>query len=52
MTRFLQAISHYSPAEEPSEPQIELADETPDLALDEADRSFLHQFLSDNAEKL
>lgn len=50
MTRFLQAISHYSPAEEPSEPQPN--DEAPDSTLDEADRSFLHQFLSDNAEKL
>lgn len=52
MTRFLQAISHYNPAEEPSEPQTEPTDETPDLTLDEADRTFLHQFLSDNAEKL
>jgi hypothetical protein len=52
MTRFLQAISHYSPVEEPSEPQSETTYEAPGSILDEADRSFLHQFLSDNAEKL
>lgn len=52
MTRFLQAISHYNPAEEPPELLLEPADDTSDATLDEADRTFLHQFLCDNAEKL
>lgn len=51
MTRFLQAISHYSPAEDSFKP---IPDVEEDLAatLNDADRAFLHQFLVDHSERL
>lgn len=52
MTRFLQAIAHYSPADEAFDATSERDEEDSDSTLDEADRSFLHQYLSDHSEQL
>ncbi|KAM0749716.1 hypothetical protein T439DRAFT_302673 [Meredithblackwellia eburnea MCA 4105] len=52
MTRFLQAISHFNRADEPIPSIRDDAAPEDNPGLDEADRSFLHQYLCDNMDKL
>ncbi|KAK4704245.1 neurofibromin 1, partial [Phenoliferia sp. Uapishka_3] len=52
MTRFLQAISQFSGGDEALTSERDDVDAEEDTGLDETDKSFLHQFLHDNMDKL